>query len=237
MRFLPLVFFLLPVSSFAQFGTQINYPQNEDKRFHFGINVGANKAHYNFTHHPYFLNQPNDSITVVESVNNTGINLGLLVNYNLSEHFDIRTYPFNLVFTEKAFQYRLKFPNKVLGEDTITIKKIQGITLSVPFQLKFSSDRIENFKVYMMAGGKVEYDFAASKAATGNEELIKLQKLDYGVEAGMGFHLYFPYFVLSPELKVGYGLRNVHNRDPDLKYSNVVDRVNARTITFSLTVE
>ncbi len=220
---------------------ELNLPDHDSKRVHFGINVGANRAHYNFTFHPRFLTLPNgsnnDTITVVESVNSTGINMAWLVNLNISEHFDLRTYPLDLVFTEKAFQYHLSYPNRVLGEDTVTTKKVQGITLALPLQVKFSSDRIANFKVYMMAGGKIEYDMAANKASAKNADLIKLQKLDYGVEAGLGFHLYFPVFVLTPELKIGYGLRNMHKRDPDLKYSNVIDKVNSRTITFSLTVE
>ena len=243
MKYILLAFFIGPLASFAQLRSdlEINNPEHDNKRIHFGINVGANRSHYNFTFHPRFLTLPNgglnDSVMVVESINSTGINLAWLVNLNLSEHLDIRTYPLNLVFTEKAFQYNLKYPNKPAGEDSVTLKKVQGITLALPIQLKFSSDRIANFKVYMMAGGKVEYDFAASKAAKGNEELIKLKKLDYGIEAGLGFHLYFPIFVLTPELKIGYGLNNVHNRDNDLKYSNVLDKVNSRTITFSLTVE
>ena len=235
-----LIIFLLLVAPFgakAQFGYNINLPDHDSQLFNFGINVGANRSHYNFTHDPLFLNQVNDSIAVVESLNSTGINLAWMVNMNLSEHFDIRTYPLNLVFTEKAFEYRLRFPNRVLKEDTITTKKIQGITLALPIQLKFTSDRIENFRVYMMAGVKGEYDFAANKVSKSNEELIKLKKFDYGIETGIGFHLYFPVFVLTPELKVGFGLNNVHNRDENLKYSNIVDKINSRTITFSLTVE
>lgn len=242
MKYFLILLLCAPTVASAQFGgLEINLPDHDSKRIHFGINVGANRSHYNFTHNPRFLRLPNgginDTIMVVESINNTGLNLAWLVNLNLGEHFDLRTYPLNLVFTEKAFQYHLNYPNKVLGEDSVTTKKIQGITLALPLQLKFSSDRIANFKVYMMAGGKIEYDMAASKASKNNEDLIKLQKIDYGLEAGIGFHLYFPYFVLSPELKLGYGLRNVHKRDVDLKYSNVIDKVNSRTITFSLTVE
>jgi hypothetical protein len=104
-------------------------------------------------------------------------------------------------------------------------------------QIKFSSDRINNLKVYMMAGGKLEYDFAANKGDKNAGNLIKLNKIDYGIEAGIGFHFYFPYFVLSPELKLGWGFKNVHSRDPDLKFSNTIDRINSRTLTFSLTVE
>jgi hypothetical protein len=32
-------------------------------------------------------------------------------------------------------------------------------------------------------------------------------------------------------------LRNLHSSDPNLKYSNVIDKINSKMITFSLTVE
>ena len=89
----------------------------------------------------------------------------------------------------------------------------------------------------MFSGGKIEYDFAANAGAQKDQDIIKLRKIDYGLEGGIGFHFYFPVFVLTPELKMGYGLRNMHIRNPDSKYSNVIDQVYSRTITLSLTVE
>ncbi|MBK7433428.1 MAG: PorT family protein [Chitinophagaceae bacterium] len=230
--FLSLVF---PLTGVAQLRDGLNLPDHDSKKFHFGINLGMNRAHFNFTHHPVFQNQ--DSVMVVESINSTGINLAWLVNMRLSEHLDLRGYPLNLTFSEKAFEYRLKYPDRVEGEDTITLKKIQSISLTLPLQLKFSSDRIGNFKVYMFAGGKIEYDLASNAGARKAENLIKLNRFDYGVDAGVGFHFYFPFFVLSPELKMGWGLGNLHSRDTNLKFSNVIDKINSRMITFSLTVE
>ena len=219
----------------AQLRDGINLPDHDSKRIRFGINLGINRSHFNFLHHPIFLGQ--DSVMVVESVNSTGLNLAWLVNLNINEHFDIRTFPLNLTFTEKIFQYNLKYPDKPAGEDSITNKKIQSISLTLPIQLKFSSDRINNFKVYMMGGVKAEFDLASNAGARKAENLIKLNKFDFGVDAGIGFHFYFPMFVLTPELKVGWGLGNLHSRDKSLKFSNVIDRVNSRSITFSLTVE
>ena len=228
------VFILCPVIAFTQ-ERYLNQENHDESAFHFGITVGANRSHYSFTHHPRFLQY--DSVMVVESINSTGINLAGLVNIRLGSHFDIRTYPLNLIFTEKAFQYNLRYPNKPAGEDSISIRKVQGIALAFPVQIKFSSDRINNFKVYMMTGVKAEYDFGGNKGDKNAESLIKLNKFDYGAELGLGFHFYFPVFVLTPELKVGWGLSNVHSRDKDLKFSNVIDKINARTVTFSLTVE
>jgi hypothetical protein len=205
----------------AQLRDGINQQDHDDKPYHFGINLGLNRSHFSFTHHPIFMLR--DSVMVVESINSTGLNLAWLVNKRLGDHFDLRTYPLNLTFTEKAFEYNLKYPDTPAGEDSITIKKVQSISLSLPIQIKFSSDRIGNFKVYMLGGIKAEYDMAANAGARKAENLIKLNKLDY--------------FVVSTELKTGWGLGNLHSRDQDLKFSNVIDKINSRTITFSLTVE
>lgn len=227
--------FLFTCNSFAQGNVEWNLPDHDDRQFHFGINLGTNRAFYNFTFNPRFTQY--DTVLGVESLQSTGINLAWLVNMRLSDHFDVRTYPLNLVFTEKAFQYRLKYPDYFAKEDSVTTKKVQGITMCLPLQLKFSSDRIDNFKVYMLGGAKIEYDFAANAGQKNAEKLVKLNKIDYGLEAGMGFHFYFPVFVLSPEIKMGWGLKNVHSRDPDLKFSNVIDDIRSRTITFSLIIE
>jgi hypothetical protein len=226
---------LFPLWCSAQQRDNINLPDHDNKPYHFGINVGINRSHFSFTHHPLFLQQ--DSVSGVESINSSGLNLAWLVDKRLGEHFNIRTYPLNLTFTEKSFEYSLKYPDVPLGESAKTIKKIQSISLALPIQLKFSSDRIGNFKVYMLGGVKAEYDLAANAGARQAENLIKLKRFDYGAEAGLGFHFYYPYFVLTPELKMGWGLGNLHSRDANLKFSNVIDKINSRTITFSLTVE
>ncbi len=174
---------------------------------------------------------------VIESINSTGINLGWLVNLNLSNHFDFRTYPLNLTFSEKAFEYALTYPDVPGGENKLTIKKVQSITLSLPLQVKFSSDRIDNLKVYTIAGIKFDYDMASNAGKKNAENLIKLKPLDYSIEGGIGFHLYFPYFVLTPELKVNWGLSNLHSRNQELKFSSNIDKIYSRMISFSLTVE
>ncbi len=226
---------LVSTGAFAQADRIINMEEHDNKLYHFGINLGYNKSHFNFTHNPLFLNQ--DSVMVVESINSTGINLAWLVNVNLSNHFNLRTFPLNLTFSEKAFEYALKYPDVFNDEDLITTKKVQSITLSLPIQMQFCSDRINNLRVYTIGGVKFDYDMAANAGKKNGDDLIKLRKFDYSAEAGIGFHLYFPYFVLTPELKVSWGLSNLHSRNQNLKYSNTIDKINSRMISFSLTVE
>ncbi|MEO9210937.1 MAG: outer membrane beta-barrel protein [Ginsengibacter sp.] len=224
------ILMLYTTASVAQIRESVNQESHDDRPYHFGINIGYNKSHFNFTHHDRFLRY--DSIMDVESINNAGINLAWLVNVRMSNHFDLRLHPLDLTFSEKAFVYTQKY-----SQDTSTTKKIQSITLSFPVHIAFSSDRIKNFKVYTIAGGKFDYDLASNAGASKAEDLIKLNRSDVSVELGLGFHIYFPFFVLSPEIKLSSGLMNLHSRDVNLKYSNVIDKINSRMITFSLTVE
>ena len=215
-----------------------NLPDHDSKLYHFGINLGFNQSHFNFSHHPQFLNPVlNDSIAVIESINNVGINLAWLVNLNLSPHWDIRTYPLNLTFSEKAFEYTMTKFDAIAGESKLTLKKVQSITLSLPILIKFSSDRIGNMKVFTTLGGRFDYDLASNSNKRNADELIKLRPYDYSIEGGLGFHIYFPYFVLSPELRVNWGLSNLHDRNPNLRFSSNIDKVYARMISLSLTVE
>jgi Outer membrane protein beta-barrel domain len=232
--YIAFVIFTLPQAGYCQLrdAHALNNPNFDDYGHHFGIHVGMNKSHFNFLHHPYYLQQ--DSVNTIESINSTGINLSLLAEFRISDHFAFRTTP-GLIFSEKVFEYNLKFLD--FQETNPVQKKVQSITATLPFYLKFSSDRIQNFKVYTITGFKIENDLAANAGATKAENLIKLKKLDYAIEAGIGFHFYFPVFVLTPEIKVSWGLANLHSRDVNLKFSNVIDKINSRMITFSLTVE
>jgi Outer membrane protein beta-barrel domain len=217
----------------AQLRNGPNLPDHDDKPFHFGINLGFNRSNFNFSHHPRFLQY--DTVNTVESINSSGLNLAWLVSFRLSNHFNLRTYPLNLTFSEKAFEYNLKYPE--FGERNPVVKKVQSIALALPVQLQFMSDRINNFKVYTITGVKAEYDLSANAGARNSENLIKLRKFNFSAEAGVGFHFYFPVFVLTPELKVSWGLSDLHSRDVNLKFSNVISQINSRMISFSLTVE
>jgi hypothetical protein len=89
----------------------------------------------------------------------------------------------------------------------------------------------------MMTGVKADMDLASNARAKKAEDLIKINKFDYGYELGLGFNIFFPSFILSPELKISNGLNNIHSRDANLKYSSVFDKIQSRMIVFSLHIE
>jgi hypothetical protein len=223
---------MLSGASMAQ--RQWNLPGHEDKPYYFGIVLGYNTSHYNITHHPTFLQR--DTIQSINSLNSGRVHLGILANWQMSPRFDLRFYPLNLIFSEKRFVYTERDPNT--GEMAVPQdRNVESIVMSFPLQFRLKSDRIGNFKVYTLAGAKYDLDLASNAGARNSENMVKVKRSDFGVEGGIGFQFFFKYFILSPEIKISYGLSNVHARDETLRYSNVIDRMNSRMILFSLHFE
>lgn len=222
---------LFSLSTYAQ--RELNRPNHDLWKYYFGMTLAYNHSYLHATKDPVFLQ--NDSVLSVEPGASGGIALGLMGTLNLTNHFELRANPQLIVGGAKFFTYHLKYPQH--GDPEIVKKTLPSTIVSFPVQLKFNSDRIDNFRVYMMAGLKYDIDLASNSTARNAEDLVKLKKFDYGYEAGIGFNFYLPFVTFSPELKVSNGLGNIHSRDPNLNFSNVLDKLQSRMIVFSIHLE
>jgi hypothetical protein len=212
---------------------ELNLVEHDFKSYYFGISLGLNQSRFHTTPHPNFLEQ--DSILTAESLQSLGFNLGLSATLRLGPHLELRTNP-QLLFLDRPIQYNLKYPDR-LDNAYVIQKKVESVMVSAPLQLRFLSDRIGNFRVYMMGGGKLDYDLSSNAQSRNAEDMVKIRRYDFGLEGGVGFKFYYPSFILSPEIKFSNGFRNMHGRDPRLNYSNVIDRINSRMIVFTLHLE
>ena len=219
----------------AQFSqVELNRPDQDAKPYYFGMSIGINLARFHTELHPVFLQ--NDSVYVAEPVNSGGITLGFQATARLSNRFQVRFNP-QLMFVERNIYYRLNPLMPDINGDTITTKKVESIIAAFPLQLKFQSDRIGNFRVYTMIGIKADIDMASNARAKKAEDLVKIEKYDWGPEFGIGFNFYFPSFIFSPEIKISNGMRNIHARDQNLRFSGVFDKIQSRMIVFTIHLE
>jgi hypothetical protein len=230
--FVFIVLSLAATKAFTQ-ERELYLTDHDSKPYYFGITLGVNVASFHIEHHERFLQY--DSVYTVNPQYTAGFQLGLLATARLSNRFEVRFNPM-LLFTDRSLTYRLKYTDLFEQSDSVT-KKIESVITTFPLQIKFFSDRIGNFRVYMLGGVKADIDLASNARAKRAEELVKIQKYDFGVEAGIGFNFYFPSFILSPEIKVSNGFKNIHSRDENLKYSNVLDRITSRMIVFCIHLE
>lgn len=219
----------------AQLRGGLNLPDNDDKWYHIGIVIMGTSNRFQINQHPRFLQS--DSVLVSNPNNNFGFGIGGMHTFRISNRFEARVVFPQLLFVNKSINYHLKYPDGSKEETPVMNQQVESILLGVPVQLKLKSDRIGNFRVYMMGGVKYETDLTSKAASRNAENFVKLKKADFGIEAGIGFNFYNKMFILSPEIKISNGISNVHARDENLKFSNVIDRIQSRQIIFSLIFE
>jgi len=208
-------------------------PDHDTKPFYFGITLGVDLARFQTELHPRFLQY--DSVYVAEPINSGGFTLGLGATARLSNRFQARFNP-QLMFIERNIAYKLKYPDPIDNATDVT-KKVESVIMTFPFQIKFQSDRIGNFRVYTLAGFKADIDMASNARKKRAEELVKIDGFDYGPEFGIGFNFFFETFIFSPEIRISNGMRNIHSRDENLKFSNVFDKIQSRMIIFTIHLE
>jgi hypothetical protein len=231
-----LVLCLLTIFYNSTYAQQEIYREDQDnKLYYFGLSLGGVYSRFQLEHHPSFLQQ--DTILTAEPGNTPGISLRLVAALNLSPRFEVRFNP-GLIFTDRPILYKLN-PNYPGDADQgYNVKKsVESIITTFPLDVKFKSDRIGNFRVYMLGGVKADIDLASNAQKRKADDQVRIARYSYGIEGGIGFSFYRKSVTVSPELKISNGLNNLHDRNPVLSYSRVIDRIQSRMIIFTIHLE
>lgn len=164
---------------------QGNLPYVDDKPLHFGYALGLNFM--DFAVVPADINK-DVSVTAVAP----GFSVGAISDLRLNRYFNLRFTP-TLMLSQRTLNYKNYDPAQILS-----------VPLYLPMYIKYSSERKDNYRPYVLAGGGLWMDWGRNK-----ERAVLLNPFDALVEAGVGCDLYFPFFKLSPVLKFAVGISNV----------------------------
>lgn len=223
------LFFLLffaCIQSFAQ-DEKMNNPEHETKAYYFGISIGMNAAQYKISQSKYFTES--DSIKSITPLWKPGFQVGILGNLRLSRFVDVRAIPL-FVIREKALQFN--FIN-----DSVLNHSVESVLFSFPLEFKFKSDRQTNFRFYVLAGGKIDYDFNANARSKKPDEIIKFKPFDLGYNLGLGFEFYYPNFIFAPEIKISNGLGDVLLKNTNEPTNKALDKLSTRMVYISFLIQ
>ena len=185
-----------------------------------------------------FLDKENGNAPVtsdlnsLSSPNSPGFAVGFLTRYRITEHLEARITP-SLVFADRELSYVYANPN-----DDVT-KSVNATTVDFPLLLKLKSDRLGNFRAYLIGGVKYSYAIGANKSDADAALLDKTVKNVSGYssyEAGVGCDIYFEYFKLSPEIKLSNSIGNVLVSE-NQPFSAPISKLSLHTVMFSLIFE
>ncbi len=208
-----------------------NQPYADQKLYHLGFFVGMHGQDLIMKHSGNETSMGERWFAEIPSYT-IGFSVGIIGDRYLNEYLNIRTLP-TLHFGEREFVFK----EQATGEEYKTT--IRNNSLSIPLHLKFSAGRVNNYRPYVLAGGYASMDITPQK-----DKALRFEKMDYGLEFGVGCNIYMPLFKLCPELKFSFGLKDMIRKDrPDvsdkemLKYSDAISSGKTRMISLIFNFE
>jgi hypothetical protein len=218
--------------------SQGNLPYRDDKFFHFGFSLGTNLMDFGITQKDTVIGgkvyDPNVSTL------QPGFSVGIITDFRLHRYLNARFTP-TLHFGERNLTYRARDEKTGLYSDTV-VNPIPSIPIVLPIYLKYSAERYNNFRPYLIGGGGAYIDLGTDK-----EKPVLLRPFDVFAEIGVGCDIYFSFFKLAPELKFGLGFTDLlvpldkrtggTVSDNDKKYSDVLSKLTSRMLTLTFNFE
>lgn len=172
-------------------------------------------------------------LTGISSKSRPGFSVGFITRYRLTEHLEARTTP-SLVFADRQLDYTFENPSQDVS------KSITSTTVDVPLLLKLKSDRIHDFRAYLVGGVKYSQALGGKGQSDANDALIDKKVKNIrgfaSYEAGIGCDIYFEFFKLSPEIKLSKSFGNVLVSEYH-PYSQPIDKLFLRSLMFTLHFE
>jgi hypothetical protein len=174
-----------------------------------------------------------DSLRSINSANTPGFAVGFLTRYRITDHLEARITP-SLIFADRNLNYVYSTPAQNVS------KSVQASMVEVPLSLKLKSDRIGNFRAYLLGG--VKFSKSLSNKVNADADFAPEDKLVKNIsgftsyETGLGCDIYFEYFKMSPEIKLSNSFGNVLLHDNNA-FSSPIDKLSLHTIMFSLYFE
>ena len=205
----------------AQKRDVVQYKQNWDKQkvfwgYYLGLNNRDFKISYNTT--DVFINVKSSS----------GFEVGLIGDLRLHKNINLRLEP-GLSSNTKT----LEFTN-IEGNDFVRIREVNGTYLRIPLLLKFSTDRLNNMRPYVVGGVSFDYNFSSNQDNP-NDNLdgeFRMTKNNFMYEIGIGVDLYLPFFIFSPSIRGVFAINDelIRDIDPNSQWTGPVDFLGTRGV-------
>ena len=185
-----------------------NKPYTDLRPLHLGILVGMNLQDIELENvGPQSILQEDGTMktqTIVcdDDKWNAGFSVGVLADLRISQHLNLRFTP-TMHFGAKHLTFYNMTELTAEGRLTELTQDMKTPYMSFPLDLKFSAERWNNYRPYIIAGVNQLVNLTSK-----NQDYLQLKRADTMIEVGLGCDLYLPFFKLIPELKFCYSLTN-----------------------------
>ena len=208
-----------------------NKPYTDLRPLHLGILVGMNLQDIELENvGPQSILQEDGTMktqTIVcdDDKWNAGFSVGVLADLRISQHLNLRFTP-TMHFGAKHLTFYNMTELTAEGRLTEVTQDMKTTYMSFPLDLKFSAERWNNYRPYIIAGVNQLVNLTSK-----NQDYLQLKRADTMIEVGLGCDLYLPFFKLIPELKFCYSLTNAIDKGHANELQDTNKRMYANAVT------
>jgi len=215
---------------------RVEYLPNFDKKqLHFGYYLGLNRKSFKVSYGD-FNKSLKTLVTVEESM---GFNIGLVVDYKLDENINLRFEP-GLSSNTKTLTFS---NNGSFPFDSGNEREVPGTYLRMPLLLKFSTNRLDNMRAFIIGGLSYDFNFSSNQDNVDDnfQGQFRMKKSNFMYEVGVGVDLYLYYFKFSPSIRGIFAINNEIVPDNVTSgpspYTSPIDYFGTRGIFINFTFE
>lgn len=197
-------------------GDKIINNENFDKQqWSWGYYLGFNTYDFKFKYNDEIPGSTGQDLEIEKAI---GFNVGLVGNLRLNNNLDLRLEP--------GVTFNTRYLTPVYTTD---FEEINATYVHIPLLLKFSADRHNNFKPFVVGGLSTSINLSSNE---NNPDVdTRLRTNNYHYEVGLGIDLYLYYFKFSPSIR---GVFTINNEMVESQFTEVdAMRSNAVFINFT----
>jgi len=211
-----LALFICNVALGQKAPVKLNRIGSDAKKVNYGFFLGYHQNYYGIKYSDAFEGPDYDNVTSIVAKNNSGFNLGFMLNLRLDDQLTVRFVPVKIGLYQQMVQYNMT-------DGTVDEQLIESTRIEPGIFVKYRSIRRDNLRMYVIAG--VSASMRSGKAEDlGGVDKLEIRKGNLKAEIGFGFENYFEFFKLEPEIRYSRGLTNVLNPSNNF-YSNGIGQI------------
>lgn len=191
------------IKAYAQTEIVKRMPYADLKRYYLGFSIGGHVQDLQIANAGFIRPDGKDLFAEVPEWR-PGFSVGVIGGMVLYPNVELRLLP-SLHFGDIPVAY---------GDGTglEQLISMRSTSLSIPFQLKYASERLNNIRPYVAGGLYGSLNLGGKKG-----DLLRFKPISWGMTLSVGCDLYMKFFKLSPELTFSYGFGDViQHRRPEL---------------------
>ncbi|GGI56746.1 type IX secretion/gliding motility protein PorT/SprT [Winogradskyella haliclonae] len=220
-------------SSFAQLFSKekvANLQTMDKKVLSWGYFLGFNSYDFKFEY------EENLDDILVDAT--TGFQVGLTGDLRINNHLNLRFEP-GVYFSTRTLRYNESYFDGQNFNPSDLLREVKSTYIHLPLLLKFSTNRINNFRPFIVGGVSTALNLASNEDNPSDNSggQFRMTSNNYFYEIGFGVDLYLLYFKFTPSIRGVFAINDevVRDIDPNSPWTGNITSMKTRGIFINFT--